>query len=157
MENSEKKQKGSVGSPSLILIFIILSLATFALLSLSNAGGDRNLANKNAEAVRTYYEADSQGEQFVQMVDQAVKEVRQEMSDPLEQQQKLAEKLGNYYNIHTRTAKTDIPMDFDQALHVELELTMEGRENYTIRSWRVFNQKDYDIDNNVQVWDGGSG
>lgn len=154
MENTEKKQKGSIGSSTLILIFIVLCLATFALLSLSNAGGDRNLANKNAEAVRTYYEADSQGEQFVQMVDQAVKEVRKETSDQVKQQQKLAEKLGNYYNTDSRTAETDIPMDFDQALHVELAL--DSQENYIIRSWRVYNQKDYEIDNKIPVWDGGS-
>lgn len=154
MESTEKKQKGSIGSSTLILIFIILCLATFALLSLSNAGGDRNLANKNAEAVRTYYEADSQGEQFVQMVDQAVQEVRQETSDQVKQQQKLAEKLGNYYNADSRTAETDIPMAFDQALHVELAL--DGQANYSIRSWRVYNQKDYEIDNKIPVWDGGS-
>lgn len=154
MENTEKKQKGSIGSSTLILIFIVLCLATFALLSLSNAGGDRNLANKNAEAVRTYYEADSQGEQFVQMVDQAVKEVRKETSDQVKQQQKLAEKLGNYYNTDSRTAETDIPMDFDQALHVELAL--DSQENYIIQSWRVYNQKDYEIDNKIPVWDGGS-
>lgn len=154
MENTEKKQKGSIGSSTLILIFIVLCLATFALLSLSNAGGDRNLANKNADAVRTYYEADSQGEQFVQMVDQAVKEVRKETSDQVKQQQKLAEKLGNYYNADSMTAETDIPMDFDQALHVELALG--SQENYIIRSWRVFNQKDYEIDNKIPVWDGGS-
>lgn len=154
MENTEKKQKGSIGSSTLILIFIVLCLATFALLSLSNAGGDRNLAIKNAEAVRTYYEADSQGELFVQMVDQAVKEVRKETSDQEKQQQKLAEKLGNYYNTDSRTAETDIPMDFDQALHVELAL--DSQENYIIRSWRVYNQKDYEIDNKIPVWDGGS-
>ena len=154
MENTEKKQKGSIGSSTLILIFIILCLATFALLSLSNAGGDRNLANKNAEAVRTYYEADSQGERFVQMVDQAVQEVRKETSDQVKQHQMLAEKLGNYYNADNRTAETDIPMDFDQALHMELAL--DSQEHYVIRSWRVYNQKDYEIDSKMPVWDGGS-
>lgn len=154
MEHTEKKQKGSIGSSTLVLIFIILCLATFALLSLSNAGGDLNLANKNAAAVRTYYEADSQGEQFVRMVDQAVREVRNETSDQQKQQQKLAEKLGSYYHADSRTAETDIPMDFDQALHVELAL--DGQENYRIRSWRVYNQKDYEIDNKIPVWDGGS-
>ncbi len=67
---NEKQSGGrvSIGTSSLILIFIILSLTVFGLLSLSSAGSDWKLAQKNAEAVKGYYEADSLAVEFAAMV-----------------------------------------------------------------------------------------
>lgn len=50
------------------------------------------------------------------------------------------------------SVQTDIGMDFDQALHIELEL--DGDAGYEIRSWNVYNTKDYEIDNSISVWTG---
>lgn len=52
----------------------------------------------------------------------------------------------------TAACQTDIGMDFDQALHIELEL--DGDAGYEIRSWNVYNTKDYEIDNSISVWTG---
>ena len=44
MAGQAVKHKVNIGLTSLILIFIILCLATFSLLSLSSARGDQSLA-----------------------------------------------------------------------------------------------------------------
>lgn len=67
------RKQANIGTTSLILIFVILCLSTFGLLSLSSAKGDLSLAEKNAKAVQAYYEADAAGETFVQMVHQVSK------------------------------------------------------------------------------------
>ncbi|MGL5437150.1 MAG: hypothetical protein ACRDBO_17540 [Lachnospiraceae bacterium] len=152
MAKSEIKQKVSIGSSSLILIFIILCLATFSLLSLSNAQGDWSLAEKNANAVKVYYQADCEGEKFVQMVGQTVDSIYAATDDEEERRQMLISGLGDYYQTDTQIAQTEIPMDFDQVLLVELLLGGEG--HYSIRSWKVYNQKDYDIDTSIPVWTG---
>lgn len=138
------KSRMNIGTTSLILIFIVLCLSTFGLLSLSNARGDLNLAEKNAEAVRTYYEADAQGELFVQMVDQALRDTAGEEAG-------LQEKLGQYYQ--AGTVQTDIGMDFGQALHVELLLT---GTDYQIKNWNVYNRTELEIDRSIPVWDGNT-
>ena len=46
--------KVHIGAASLVLIFIVLCLATFGLLSLSSAKGDLSLAERQAEAVSAY-------------------------------------------------------------------------------------------------------
>lgn len=138
------KSRMNIGTTSLILIFIVLCLSTFGLLSLSNARGDLNLAEKNAAAVRTYYEADAQGELFVQMVDQALRDTGGDQAG-------LQEKLGQYYQ--DGTAQTDIGMDFGQALHVELLLT---GTDYRIKNWNVYNRTELEIDRSIPVWNGNT-
>ena len=49
------RNKVNIGLSSLILIFIVLCLSTFGLLSLSSARGDLELAERGAEAVKAYY------------------------------------------------------------------------------------------------------
>ena len=61
MAGEASRNKVNIGASSLILIFIVLCMATFGLLSLSSAQGDLKLAGRNGEAVQAYYEADSRG------------------------------------------------------------------------------------------------
>ena len=65
MAGEASRNKVNIGASSLILIFIVLCMATFGLLSLSSAQGDLKLAGRNGEAVRAYYEADSRGQQWL--------------------------------------------------------------------------------------------
>lgn len=145
------RRKMNIGTTSLILIFIVLCLSTFGLLSLSSARGDWSLADKNAGAVRTYYEADAKGEQFVRMVDQVLQDAAARGLAGAEREPFLKAELGVYYQ-EDGSVQTDIGMDFDQALHIELELG--GDAGYEIRCWNVYNTKDYEIDNSISVWTG---
>lgn len=145
------RRKINIGTTSLILIFIVLCLSTFGLLSLSNARGDWNLAEKNAGAVQTYYEADAQGEQFVRMVDRALAEAEEQGLTGSAREAALQEILGAYYQTEG-VVQTDIGMDFGQVLHIELEL--HEAAGYEIRCWNVYNREEYEIDNSIPVWTG---
>lgn len=147
------KRNINIGTTSLILIFIVLCLSTFGLLSLSNARGDWNLADKNAGAVRTYYEADARGEQFVQMVDRVLRETADRGLSGTDREAALKEKLAGYYQADG-SVQTDIGMEFGQALHIELTLAEDA--GYEIRCWNVYNREDYEIDNSIPVWTGES-
>ena len=60
-----RKRKGlGVGSVSLVLIFSVLCLTIFALLTLSTARSDAALAKRAAQSSKDYYAADTEG-QFV--------------------------------------------------------------------------------------------
>ena len=72
MANYEIRRRASIGSASLILIFIVLCLATFGILSLGNARREDALSERSAAAVKAYYRADSQAEEFVGMVARAL-------------------------------------------------------------------------------------
>lgn len=153
MAKEEIKTKTNIGSSSLILIFIVLCLSTFGLLSLTSAKGDWNLAHKNADAVQEYYRAVREGNEFLNMADQLL--IRAWSKGGYQEVEKVLEKdLKPYYNTEEEIIGTDIAMERGQALRIELELVRDAAVRYRIRAWKVYNQIDYDIDDSMPVWDG---
>ena len=61
------KKKSSItlgpGAPSLILIFVVLSLSVLAMLSLMTAKNDLQLSHRSAEAAETVYRLREQAEE----------------------------------------------------------------------------------------------
>ena len=53
------KTRMNVGISSLILIFIVLCLVTFGLLSMSSARNDLTMAERNGDSVKKYYRSPS--------------------------------------------------------------------------------------------------
>lgn len=154
MADREIKNKANIGSASLILIFIVLCLATFGLLSMASANNDWKLADKNAAAVKTYYGADSQGEDFLQMVDQTLSRAMEGQTDQEACLLEIKKELGDYYQEDTGMIATEIPMDYGQALHIELAVTCSGERRFEIEAWKVIHQADYEIDSALPVWTG---
>ena len=72
MAKQEIRRKANIGSSSLILIFIVLCLVTFSVLSLGNAKREDALSRRSADSVQEYYRADAAGEAFLQLADQAL-------------------------------------------------------------------------------------
>ncbi|MCI9362168.1 MAG: short-chain dehydrogenase [Hungatella sp.] len=143
----------SIGTSSLILIFIILCLTVFGLLSLSSAVSDLKLALKNGESVKGYYEADSKAVEFTAMVEDVLAGCSKAADDE-EYLQMIKEGLGNYYREETGTVQADIEMLYGQMLHIELEINREEEAGYRILAWNVYHSVDYDIDRSMPVWTG---
>lgn len=155
MAKQENGYKANIGSPSLILIFIVMCLITFGMLSLSAAKSEWNLAERNASAVTGYYRADGEGEAFYQMVLEKAAQVRENSLDPQERRQLLARELGEAYDPEEGTVTVQIPMERSQALFIELVFQPEEREDIQISKWKVIQTEDYEIDNSMPVWTGG--
>ena len=145
MNEKQSGGRANIGTSSLILIFIILCLTIFGLLSLSSAGSDWRLAQKNAESVKGYYEADSQGVEFVAMIDEALARCSQ-AADEEEYLRLVKEELGSFYQEETRIAQTDVEMLYGQMLHIELEINREEEAGYRILKWNVYHSVDYEIE-----------
>lgn len=156
MTGQTAKYKVNIGLTSLILIFIILCLATFSLLSLSSARGDQSLAVRSAKAVTEYYRADAQGEKWLKQVDAIL---QKETIGVMSQDEiktlagNVALELGCNVDEKTGYISTDISMERGQALHIDLALT--GNENrYEVKSWYVYDSGNYEIDDSMPVWGG---
>ncbi len=140
MAKQEIRRKANIGSSTLILIFIVLCLVTFSVLSLGNAKREDALSKRSAASVQEYYRADAAGEAFLQMADQALRKGNRES-------------LAPYLQSKTGTYATDVSMDAGQALRVELALDWE-KSTCQVLSWKVYHEQDYEIDQSVPVWDG---
>ena len=140
MAKQEIRRKANIGSSSLILIFIVLCLVTFSVLSLGNAKREDALSVRSADSVQEYYRADAQGEAFLQMADQALLKGDKDS-------------LAPYLQSDTGTYCTDVSMDAGQALRVELNFDWD-KKTYKILSWTVYHQEEYEIDQSIPVWSG---
>lgn len=157
MAGQAAKHKVNIGLTSLILIFIILCLATFSLLSLSSARGDQSLALRSAQAVTEYYRADAEGEKWLKQADAILQ--KETVTGSMSQEEiktlagNVASELGCDIDETTGYISTDISMEQGQALHIDLALT--GDENrYEVRSWYVYDSGNYEIDDSMPVWGG---
>lgn len=71
-----KNEKGefrvSTGLPSMLMIFVILCLTVFAVLSYVTANADYRLTGKTLDSVSAYYEADAKAQRVVADIDQTL-------------------------------------------------------------------------------------
>ncbi|MDD3193199.1 MAG: hypothetical protein PHE47_05020 [Oscillospiraceae bacterium] len=73
----EKRSFGiSIGSSSILVVFVVLCLTTFATLSLVSANADYKLSRKTADAAAVYYELDAAGEQLLSDLSDVLDSVR---------------------------------------------------------------------------------
>ena len=65
------RNRVNIGTASIVLIFIILCLSVFSLLSLSDGKSALTFAQRKADSVTAYYEADSAGQALCIEIDTA--------------------------------------------------------------------------------------
>lgn len=154
MADYEIKRYANIGSSLLLVIFIVLCLTTFGLLSLQNARNDALLSERSAEAVKEYYRADCLGETFLQQTDKVFLNAQKNGAGPEAVKRQVTSELGDYYQEDTDRICTDIPMRAGQALRIELLPDWE-KGSCSVAVWSVYNCEDYEIDQSVRVWRGG--
>lgn len=74
-KNKEQSSFVNIGSSSLLIVFVILCLATFAILSLSSAKSDYSLSERLASHKSQYYNASSKAESILDEIDSALADV----------------------------------------------------------------------------------
>lgn len=142
------KNRISIGISSIVLIFMILCLAVFSLLSLSDAKSALTFAQKRADTVQMYYESDLSAQTFLR--DYRV--LYEEGHQPTEILSELYASLPTESQITTDSEKLvvcDLPIRSGQTLH--FEFTIDGSQ---ILSYYVYNSTDYVIDSDLPVWAG---
>lgn len=118
----EKKIKMGVGlgGPSIIMIFVVLSLTTLGALALMTAHADWNLTKRTADSVTAYYSADGKAEELLAETDSALKSglpAKDSFILPVQEGQELLLKLkfsGSNYSVVARKLTVTSQWDYDQ-------------------------------------------
>ena len=79
MQNKHKPPITNIGSVSLIMIFIVLCMVTFAILSLSESTSDYKFTEKLATHTTDYYSASSNAEHTLSEIDGILRETVQDI------------------------------------------------------------------------------
>lgn len=157
----------NIGSSSLLIIFLVLCLTTFAILSLSSVKSDYTFSEKLAERKAQYYDASATASRILDSVDAQLAELAEaNRSTAVYMEQVTAvfvntEIDGISISCETIDGKTlisyQVPTEDDQVLDVQLNVTdyTKNAAYYEIKSWRILsgesqkaeqNQKDISTD-----------
>lgn len=140
-QKREQFSPPALGGSSLLVVFAVLALTVFALLSLSTVRADARLGDSSTEAVSDYYAADCQAQEILARL-------------------RAGERPKN--NAITVTPGEDpeeavysyvIPISDTQELQVKLRL--RGAD-YTVLRWAAAPAGEWDYDDGLPVWDGKS-
>lgn len=163
------KNKGfspSVGAPSILMIFVVLCLTAFGVLSFATAGSYRKLAEKHAESLRAYYAADAKAQEMLGRIDAKLYEARPALPDDPEQAAaELSALLGRDLPAQTEIVGTgggedtpqirfQIPVNGFQQLEVAMEPQRDGKR-YRILRYRLAAVTQWQGgDQRLDVWQG---
>lgn len=77
-QSQGKRGFGSMGASSVLMIFVVLCLTTFGVLSLVSAKADLRLTDKTLAAAEEYYAADAEVEILLSRIDAALAAIRRD-------------------------------------------------------------------------------
>ena len=135
-----------VGSASIVLVFAVLCLTVFSLITFVVASNERRLVENEAVLVTGFFEADALAESIVAEI---------LMADEIPQEVQGVE-------VHTQTdfdSGAEIitfssPIDERIAILVRLAIYYD---RYDIISWRLYNTDEWVYDGGLNIWTGPPG
>ena len=142
----KQKSRGmGVGTVSLIMIFSVLCLTVFAMLTLSTSNAEKILADRTAAFIKGYYEADSLATEI--MAELAVDNARGGLPGAVRGVEITYEETDDGAALANYTCKvTDV-----QDLVVALKLKGSGGE---VLQWKTEYSQEWEFDDSLIVWDG---
>lgn len=171
MKDKQQSYYVNIGSSSLLVIFLVLCLVTFAILSLSSARSDYSFSERLAAHKQTYYEASAKAEEAVDEIDRILCETAVDV-DLIGQPDagnsgEASERLQEYFarigetlqeariedvSVQVRQSEEGCEISFRvpagdrQALLVVLQVTdcREHENYYEVKAWKVVNTDNWE-------------
>lgn len=134
----------NVGSSSILLIFVILCLVSFAALSIVSANADYKLSNKILTRTQSYYDACNQAEASIADIDITLRSVYETALDEEE-----------YFQTVGHSKSYAIPISDIQTLNINITLLYPASKEglfYQIDNWQVINTGDLEYDDSLPVF-----
>ena len=135
------KGGNGIGSASIILIFAVLCMTIFALISFKTAIADKALVDTQEQFVKEYYDADMRAEQILAEILKA---------DTIPQ-------AVNNVNIKAESNQEEKTVSFVCSMSDTKELYVEVivyKDTYDIIKWKIQDTGSWIIDDKLPVWTG---
>lgn len=154
--NKRKFPIANIGSVSLLMIFIVLCMVTFAALSLSTSAADYHSAETLADHTTAYYKASNKAEKKLADIDQVLKNCYQRSTDTDSYYNLVKKELGITDSSDPLTYSYQIAVSKSQNLSVELTISYPGITGtadsfYQISRWQVTASSDWNADNSIKL------
>jgi len=135
--------RGGIGAASIMLVFVVLCLVIFAIISLSPALTERALARQELALVQDFYAADARAERIVAEILTAPTIPAAVDNIP----------IGSFWSmeVFADVAYFAVPINETMLLNVEIALGAGGL--YQILTWRMQNTHDWQPDDSIDLFD----
>lgn len=153
----------NIGSSSLLIVFLVLCLATFAILSLSSARSDYTLSERLAGHKSQYYEASSQAEDILDEIDRSLEENASAASSKSSYIKSVTEAFSSTQidgiSISCKSQDKDLIISYEipagekQVLDVELKVTdyTDCENYYKVQKWQINSTGTWEGDNTLNL------
>ena len=135
--------RGGIGSASLMLIFVVLCLTIFSVISLVPALTGQTLIQAELHLVESFFAADSKAEQIVAEL-LAVDETPEDI---------MGIEISSFFDWYSLLyiASFAVPITDSQVLYVSIGIDFD---DYQILAWRMMNLDEWIADERLRVWPG---
>ena len=144
---TEKKREGfappALGGSSLLVVFAVLALTVFALLSLSTVRADVRLGDATEKMVSSYYAADVKAQEIL---------AKLRTGAPLPEDVEFETTISDYPDHSETIFSYAVPISDTQELQVEVLVEPDG--SYQVRRWQAAAVGDWTFDDSLDLWDG---
>nr|WP_320025561.1 hypothetical protein [uncultured Acetobacterium sp.] len=149
----------NIGTSSLLVIFIVLCLVTFATLSVVSAHADYKLSQTLDDRTKNYYLASNQAESTLNTIDNRLLFIYHNSSSELDYFNKCQEQLKQpgdefNYNPANRSISYTQVISSNLVLTVALNVIYPNSENnrfYKLTSWQESNTASWQPDNSLNL------
>lgn len=143
MRNKRKGYGVNIGSSSILLIFVILCLVSFAVLSIVSAQTDYKLSCKLAERTTKYYKANNEVESYLRDLQASLEKIYEDSATAEE-----------YFAVAGHDTTFSIQLSEQQMLNVHLTILYpgDGKGYYEINTWKVETQDTLELDDTLPVF-----
>ena len=134
----------NIGMSSILLIFVVLCLISFSILSIASANADKKLSQKVLDRSVAYYNACNQAEEMLKNIDTELTKVYESTSN----EDAYLSLISSYETTY------DFPISDLQSLQVKLNYVYPESEHqslYEIVSWKVINTQELEYDEQLHV------
>jgi hypothetical protein len=143
MEN-KREFTMNIGLPSIMLIFVVLCLVSFGVLSLVSANADRKLSQKVLARQHEYYEASNEAQEMLASVDARLHEAYEKSASKSDYISMISD-IPTSYTYEVGTIQT---------LRVTLSYLYPDNDSeplYQIMEWKVITSDDLDYDTSLHL------
>lgn len=149
---NSKKLTMNIGIISFMVIFVILCLVIFSVLSLASANSNVQSTQKSVEHSELYYQLSSEGEKTLKTIDDTLENIYHSSSSSDEYFQQsaiLTQKIKNS-QLTNHTLSYEIEKD-EVKLYIEVEILYPGQHYYRIITWKSVPATKWNPDLSIDV------
>jgi len=141
-----------VGSASIVLVFAVLCLTVFSLITFVVAGNEKSLVDARTEMVKGYYDADTLAELILMDILAANADIGGEIPGEIPDEIRgVAINKGTDEKSGKDTVYFFCDISESKALYVNVAL---GNDFFDILSWRMYDRSEWETDDSINVWTG---